>query len=94
MVTKMTIKNQLTIPKKILERAGLSNLKDEERYFDVEVKDDAILLKPVTLIVEERISGKQWQRFEGWATKIEKGDKVFNSAEKAAKFLRKKAFKK
>lgn len=60
----------------------------------MEVKGDAILLKPVTLIVEERISGKQWQRFEDWATKIEKGDKVFNSAEKAAKFLRKKAFKK
>ena len=42
MVTKMTVKNQITIPKKILERAGLSNLKEEERYFDVEVEDSAI----------------------------------------------------
>lgn len=33
---------------------------------------------------------KQWQKFEDWATKIEKGDVVFDSAKKAAKFLKKR----
>jgi len=64
MVTKMTIKNQITIPKKILIKAGLSGLKDEERYFEVNLKDNNIVLKPVTLLIEERIPDKQWQRFE------------------------------
>lgn len=90
----MTIKNQVTIPKKILERAGLAELKDDERYFDVEVKDNFILLKPVTLIVEERIPEKQWQKFEDWAIKTKKGDVVFNSSNKATEFLKKRIRKK
>lgn len=90
----MTIKNQVTIPKKVLERAGLLALKDEERYFDVEVKDNIILLKPVTVIVEERIPQEKWQKFEDWATKIEKGDKFYDSAKKATEFLKKRIRKK
>lgn len=90
MVTKMTIKNQITIPKKILERAGLSDLKVEEKYFDVEAKENIILLKPVTVIIEERISDKQWQKFEEHSTTIQKGDKVFDSKDKATEFLKKK----
>lgn len=93
MVTKMTIKNQITIPKKILERMGLLNLKDEERYFDVEAKESGIVLKPVTLTVEERIPEKQWQKFEDWASKLEKEDKVFDSPKKATAFLKKKITK-
>lgn len=90
MVTKMTIKNQITIPKKVLERMGLAHLKDEERYFNVEAEENGILLKPVTVIVEERIPEKQWQKFEGRATRLEKGDEVFESAQKATAFLKKK----
>lgn len=94
MVIKMTVKNQITVPKKLLERAGLSNLKDDERYFDIEVKDNVILLKPVTVIVEERIPPEQWPKFEDWATRIERGDRVFDSTEKANEFLKKKIKKK
>lgn len=94
MVTKMTVKNQVTIPKKILERAGLAMLKDEERYFDVEFEDNFIVLKPVRVIIEERIPEKQWQRFEDRTAKIGEDDKVFNSAKKASQFLRKRAGKK
>lgn len=94
MVTKMTIKNQITIPKRILEGAGLSNLREEERYFDVEVKNNAILLKPVIVTVEARIPEEQWQKFENWASKIKKGDKVFDSEEKATEFLKRKIKKK
>jgi bifunctional DNA-binding transcriptional regulator/antitoxin component of YhaV-PrlF toxin-antitoxin module len=88
MVTKMTVKNQVTIPKRILERAGLLGIKKDERYFDVGVKDDVIVLKPVIVTVEERIPEKQWQKFEKWATGTAKGDKVFNSAEDATRFLK------
>lgn len=90
MVAKMTFKNQITIPKKVLERMGLSRLKAEERYFDVEVKDNAILLKPVTVTVEEMIPQESWDRFEGWALKPEKGDMVFDSGAKASGFLKKR----
>ena len=41
MLAKLTVKNQITIPKKIL-----SQLPDVE-YFDVEIKDGLVLLKPV-----------------------------------------------
>jgi len=41
MLAKLTAKNQITIPKKIL-----SQLPDVE-YFDVAIKDGLVLLKPV-----------------------------------------------
>lgn len=93
MVTKMTVKNQVTIPKRILERLGLVNLKEEERYFDIEPKDNGLFLKPVTIVVEERISAEQWKKFEDWATKIEDGDVILDSAKKATDFLKKKTTK-
>ena len=90
MVTKMTSKNQVTIPKKILERAGLSSLKEDERYFEVDIQNNLILLKPVTLVIEERIPEEQWQKFEKWAAQIDKGDEVFDSGVQAAQFLKKR----
>jgi bifunctional DNA-binding transcriptional regulator/antitoxin component of YhaV-PrlF toxin-antitoxin module len=44
MLAKLTAKNQITIPKKIL-----SQLPDVE-YFDVEVNDGLVILKPVKVI--------------------------------------------
>ena len=41
MLSKLTAKNQITIPKEILK-----NLPDV-KYFDVELKGGAVLLKPV-----------------------------------------------
>jgi len=43
MLAKITSKNQITIPKKIMDQ--LPNI----RYFDVELKDDLVLLKPLTV---------------------------------------------
>ena len=41
MLTKITSKNQITIPKKIIDQMpGV-------RYFDVELKDETIMLKPL-----------------------------------------------
>ncbi len=93
MVTKMTSKNQITISKRILERLGLIELKDNERYFDVEVKDSAIVLKPVTITIEERIPEAQWTKFEDWATQARQGDATFHSAQKASEFLKKRVHK-
>ncbi|MEA3361074.1 MAG: AbrB/MazE/SpoVT family DNA-binding domain-containing protein [Thermodesulfobacteriota bacterium] len=41
MLAKLTVKNQITIPKKII-----TQLKDVQ-YFDVDIKDGLVLLKPV-----------------------------------------------
>ena len=90
MVTKMTSKNQVTIPKRVLEHAGLSGLPDQERYFDVGVKGNVIMLRPVKIVLEEAIPAKQWQKFEKWAAKAHRGDKVFDSAETATGFLKKR----
>lgn len=41
MLAKMTSKNQITIPKKIVERLP------DVKYFEVELKDGLVLLKPL-----------------------------------------------
>jgi bifunctional DNA-binding transcriptional regulator/antitoxin component of YhaV-PrlF toxin-antitoxin module len=43
MLAKMTSKNQITIPKKIVEQIL------DTKYFEVEVKDGLIVLKPLRL---------------------------------------------
>ena len=43
MLAKMTSKNQITIPKKIVEQIP------EAKYFEVELKDGLIVLKPLRL---------------------------------------------
>lgn len=90
MVTKMTVKNQVTIPKQILERAGLAFLQDDERYFEVNVQNHAIVLKPVTITIEERIPEEQLEKFENWAVRENKGDEVCDSRTHAVQFLKKR----
>ena len=43
MLVKMTSKNQITIPKKIVDQLPDTN------YFEVELNDDLILLKPLQI---------------------------------------------
>jgi bifunctional DNA-binding transcriptional regulator/antitoxin component of YhaV-PrlF toxin-antitoxin module len=54
MIAKMTSKNQITIPKKIIEQ-----LADVE-YFEVELVDGVVMLKPLKVYDTslERIRGK------------------------------------
>jgi bifunctional DNA-binding transcriptional regulator/antitoxin component of YhaV-PrlF toxin-antitoxin module len=94
MLTKMTVKNQITIPKAILVRANLINVPDTEKYFDVEVEDNSIILKPVIVTIEERISEKQWEKFESKFAKIQEDDVVLNSAKNAKAYLKKRIKKK
>ena len=41
MLAKLTSKNQITIPKKIMDQIP------EARYFEVELRDGAVILKPL-----------------------------------------------
>ncbi len=43
MLAKKTVKNQITLPKSIVERLP------ETEYFDVSPRDDEIVLKPVVI---------------------------------------------
>jgi len=43
MLAKLTSKNQITIPKKIIEQL------QDVKYFDVELRDGVVLLKPVRI---------------------------------------------
>ena len=43
MLAKLTSKNQLTIPKKIIEKMP------DTKYFDVEIEGEIIVLKPLNL---------------------------------------------
>ena len=58
MLSKLTAKNQITIPKDVL-----SKLPGEVRYFDVAYKEGMVILKPVKLYESD---------LEGIRTKIKK----------------------
>lgn len=69
MLTKLTRGNQVTIPKAIMERAGLKHKRD---YFNVEYVDGVICLMPVD--IEARIAKETFEKFQKAALKISKGD--------------------
>lgn len=86
MLVKRTSKNQLTLPKAFLKAAGIG---DEDNTFDAQYDErrHIILLKPVRVVVEEKISPKAIERFEKEALQIKEGDKIFRSRKEADKFL-------
>lgn len=88
MLAKISAKNQLTLPKKVVEKLGFAP--HEEKYMDVELAGNKIVLKPVVVSIEERIPDEQWNKFRQWALKGEDGDVAFESLEKAQGFLSEK----
>lgn len=85
MLSKLTRGNQITIPKSIIERAGLKIGRD---YIDVEYVDGVIYLKPVD--IEERISKEDLEKLKKKALKEDKAD-VTLSAKEAEGFLAQRA---
>ncbi len=85
MLVKRSYKNQVAIPKAILERAGLG---PEDVYFDVECEKGRIILIPMQL--EEKIPVEAFKRFEAKNAKIDPRDKVFSSTKDAIKHLHSK----
>lgn len=85
MLVKRSVKNQIVIPKAVLERAGLGR---EDVYFDVQYREGRIVLVPVE--VEEKIPPEALERFETRALKRKPEDKVYRSMEETIKGLRRK----
>jgi bifunctional DNA-binding transcriptional regulator/antitoxin component of YhaV-PrlF toxin-antitoxin module len=75
MLAKMTSKNQITIPKKIIEQ-----LPDIE-YFEVELKDGVVMLKPL------KVYDTSLERIR---TKVKKLGLQENTVKKAIKWARAK----
>ena len=69
MLAKLTRGNQITIPKEIVRKAGLTM---GEHYLDVLYQDGLIFIKPVDL--EERIAPEILEKYQINAAKVEQGD--------------------
>lgn len=74
MLVKRSRKNQVAIPKALLERAGLG---PEDVYFSIAYKAGAIILRPVE--IEEKISPEALARFRAKVLKGQPGDRAFPS---------------
>ena len=85
MLVKRSSKNQISIPKAVLDRAGLD---ENDVYFDVGYENGRIILVPMH--VEEKISKEAVERFETMALKQESGDRVYSSMDDAIKGLNRK----
>jgi len=85
MLVKRSRKNQVAIPKAVLERAGLG---PEDRYFDVRYAAGAIILTPMQL--EEKIPLEAIMRFKAKVLKGQPGDRTFRSMEDLIKDLKRR----
>ena len=85
MLVKRSRKNQIAIPKVILERAGLGA---RDLYFDIQYSTGRIILTPMEL--EEKIPIDSLMRFEKQVLKHEVGDKSYRSMEEVIHHLREK----
>ena len=88
MLVKRTRGNQVSIPKRVLEAAGIGN---EDRYFDVQYRGGLICLKPVT--VEDKIPDRAYEELLRWAGKAHRGDKTFRTGREAVDYLKRIAKK-
>lgn len=91
MLAKVSSKNQITLPKRLVDKMGFGPT--EERYLHVEMNGSTVFLKPVTVTIEEKIPEEKWERFEKWALDHQ-NDVSFDSADKATSFLKKRLKKK
>lgn len=82
---KRSPKNQVVIPKTILEEAGVGP-QDSYLKVDYNKRLGAILLRPV--LIEERIPTAALERFEAKVVKGQQGDKRFSSMGDALRHVR------
>lgn len=87
-LAKITRGNQVTIPKAI---AKLARLSQSSCYVQITYENGLICLKPVS--VEEQIDPAQFEKFQAWALKDEKGDATFGSLDEGIRHLKKRAGK-
>ncbi|MEK6567316.1 MAG: AbrB/MazE/SpoVT family DNA-binding domain-containing protein [Candidatus Omnitrophota bacterium] len=80
---------QLTIPKEFLKQIGFDPRHD---YFDIELKEDTIVLKPVT--VEPKFSDEELRKMERLFDDPANKGKVYSSAAQGMAALRRMIKKK
>ncbi len=85
MLVKRSRKNQVAIPKSVLERAGLG---PEDVYFTVGYEQGAIVLRPVE--IEEKVPADAVARFKTRVLKGQPGDRAFSSMGALVKDLKRK----
>ncbi len=76
MIIRRSSRNQVAIPKKLLDQAGLGK---DEVFFDVRYAAGCFILKP--LVFEEKIPTEAMERFKRRALKREPDDRIFGSME-------------
>lgn len=74
MLIKRSRKNQVALPKAILERAGVG---PDDVYFRVECDRGAIILRPVE--IDEKVPPEALARFRAKVAKGQSGDRAFRS---------------
>ena len=82
---KRSRKNQVVIPKDILEQAGMT---PEDTYLkvDYDTRLGVIILRPIS--IEEKIPAAALERFEAGVIKGRDGDRRFSGMDAALKHLR------
>jgi hypothetical protein len=85
MVVKRSSRNQVAIPKRLIEQAGLGN---QDVFFDIEYAHGCFILKPLEF--EEKIPRESLERFKVKALKVEAGDRVVSSLNEAIEALDRK----
>jgi len=87
-LVKRTRGNQVSLPKQVLEEAGLG---EGDRYFEVGYRNGVIYLKPVT--VEEKIPDRAYEELLRWVRRPEPGRKVFRTGKEAVEYVKRLAQK-
>lgn len=82
MLRRPNAQGQITIPIEFLRRIDFDPRSD---YFDVELHDNVILLKPAT--VEPKFTPEEMEEIEGLFTSPENKGEIFASKEAALKAL-------
>ncbi len=86
MLVKRSRKNQVALPKVILERAGLG---PDDVYFQVDYTHGVIILRPVE--IEARIPPEALERFKVKTLKGHAGDRPFHSMDALIRDLKKRS---
>ncbi|HBH96442.1 MAG TPA: hypothetical protein DDX89_01440 [Candidatus Omnitrophica bacterium] len=84
-LVKRSRKNQVAIPKAILERAGLG---PEDVYFRIGYQHGAIVLRPIE--IEDKIPPEALERFKAKVLRGQPGDRSFDSMEELIRDLKRK----
>lgn len=83
MLVKRTRGNQVSLPKQILQQAGIG---EADRYFDVQYRGGLICLKPVT--VEDKIPDRAYEELLRWVQKTRSTRKSFQNGQEAIDYAK------